>query len=171
MKRILIAGIGNIFLGDDAFGCEVARELSARALPPEVTVKDFGIKSYDLAYALADKYDAIVLVDATPRGEPPGTTCLIEIEAGGLAELDAEITDAHTMSPVNALKMAQSVGPVTAKIYLVGCEPGKLEAEDGEIGLSEPVQRAILQAVELVQRVLSRELARRVEIKKVEVIA
>ena len=68
MKRILIAGIGNIFLGDDAFGCEVARELSCRTLPPEVTVKDFGIKSYDLAYALAEKYVAIVLVDATPRG-------------------------------------------------------------------------------------------------------
>jgi hydrogenase maturation protease len=171
LKRILIAGIGNIFLGDDAFGCEVARELSARAVPPEVTVRDFGIKSYDLAYALADKYDAIVLVDATPRGDPPGTTYLMEIEAGGLAELDAEITDAHTMSPVNALKMAQSVGPVTSKIYLVGCEPATLEAEDGEIGLSEPVQRAIPQAVELVQGMLSQELARRVEIKKVEVIA
>ena len=171
MKRILIAGIGNIFLGDDAFGCEVARELSARALPPEVTVRDFGIKSYDLAYALAEKYDAIVLVDAAPRGDPPGTTYLMEIEPWGLTELDAEITDAHTMSPVNALKMAQSVGPVTAKIYLVGCEPAKLEADDGEIGLSEPVQRAIPQAVELVQGVLSQELARRVEMRKVEVIA
>jgi hydrogenase maturation protease len=171
LKRILIAGIGNIFLGDDAFGCEVARELSARALPSEVTVKDFGIRSYDLAYALAEKYDVIVLVDATPRGDPPGTTYLMEIEAGGLAELDAEITDAHTMSPINALKMAQSIGPVTSKICLVGCEPAKLEADDGEIGLSELVQRAVPQAIELVQSVLSQELARNVEIKKVEVIA
>jgi hydrogenase maturation protease len=171
LKRILIAGIGNIFFGDDAFGCEVARELSARTLPPEVTVRDFGIKSYDLAYALAEKYDAIVLVDAMPRGDPPGTTFLVEIEAGGLAELDAEITDAHTMNPVNALKMAQSVGPVSAKIYLVGCEPAKLEGEDGEIGLSEPVQRALPQAIELIETVVREQLMGSTEHKKVEVIA
>jgi len=116
VKRILIAGIGNIFLGDDAFGCEVARELSARKLPPEVTAKDFGIKSYDLAYALADHYDAILLVDATPRGDAPGTTYLVEIEPREIAEMDAQSPDAHTMNPVNALKMAQAVGPVKAKI-------------------------------------------------------
>jgi hydrogenase maturation protease len=171
VKRILVAGIGNIFLGDDAFGCEVARELSARELPPEVAVRDFGIKSYDLAYALAERHDAIILVDATPRGDAPGTTYLVEIDLRELAELDPEGPDAHTMNLVNALRMAQSVGPVTAKIYLVGCEPAKVEAEDGEIGLSEPVQRAIPQAIKLIERVLTEELARNVEIKKVEVIA
>ena len=171
MKRILVAGIGNIFLGDDAFGCDLARELSARALPPEVTVRDFGIKSYDLAYALAENHDAIILVDASPRGDAAGTTYLVEIDPRELAELEAESPDAHTMNPVNALKMAQSVGPVTAKIYLVGCEPAKLETVDGQISLSEPVQRAIPQAIELIERVLTSELARSVEIKKVEVIA
>jgi hydrogenase maturation protease len=171
VKRILVAGIGNIFLGDDAFGCDVAREVSSRALPLEVTVRDFGIKSYDLAYALAGNYDAIILVDATPRGDAPGTTYLVEIDPRELAELDPECPDAHTMNPVNALKMAQSVGPVTGKIYLVGCEPAKLDAEDEEIGLSEPVQRAVPQAIELIERVLTEELARSVEIKKVEVIA
>ena len=75
------------------------------------------------------------------------------------------------MNPANALRMAQSVGPVTAKIYLVGCEPAKLEAENGEIGLSEPVQRGIPQAKELIERVITQELARNVEIKKIEVIA
>ena len=75
------------------------------------------------------------------------------------------------MNPVNALRMAQSVGPVTAKIYLVGCEPANLEAESGETGLSEPVQRAVPQAVELIEVVLSHELARNTESKKVEVIA
>jgi hydrogenase maturation protease len=171
VKRILVAGIGNIFLGDDAFGCEVARELFARALPTEVTVGDFGIKSYDLAYALAESHDAIILVDATPRGDAPGTVYLVEIDPREVAELDPETPDAHTMNPVNALKMAQSVGPVTAKIYLVGCEPAKVEVEDGEIGLSEPVQRAIPQAIRLIERVITQELARSVEIKKVEVIA
>ena len=172
MKRILVAGIGNIFLGDDAFGCDVARELSARALPAEVTVRDFGIKSYDLAYALAENYEVIILVDATPRGDASGTTYLVEIDPRELAALEPESPDPHTMNPVNALKMAQSVGPITAKkIYLVGCEPAKVEAEGGEIGLSEPVQRAIPQAIELIERVLTLELARSVEIKKVEVIA
>jgi hydrogenase maturation protease len=171
VKRILIAGIGNIFLGDDAFGCEVARQLSTRKLAPEVDVKDFGIKSYDLAYALADRYDAILLVDATPRGDAPGTTYLIEIEPREIAEMDAQSPDAHTMNPVNALKMAQAVGPVKAKIYLVGCEPAKLEAEDGQIGLSEPVQRAIPQAIELIKAVLKEQLAGSMERKKVEVIA
>jgi len=171
VKHILIAGIGNIFLSDDAFGCDVARELAARELPVEVTVRDFGIKSYDLAYALAGNHDAIILVDATQRGDVPGTTYLVEIDPRELAELEPERPDAHTMNPINALKMALSVAPVTAKIYLVGCEPAKLESGDGEIGLSEPVQRAIPQAIELIERVLIQELARSVEIKKVEVIA
>jgi hydrogenase maturation protease len=171
VKRILVAGIGNIFLGDDGFGCDVARELWARALPPEVTVRDFGIKSYDLAYALAENYDAIILVDATPHGDAPGTVYLVEIDPREVAELEPESADAHAMNPVSALKMAQSVGPVTAKVYLVGCEPAKVEAEGGEIGLSEPVQRAIPQAIGLIERALTQELARCVEIKKVEVIA
>ena len=78
MKRILVAGIGNIFFGDDAFGCEVAKELAQRPLPEGVRVIDFGIRSYDLAYAIMDDYDATILVDASPRGSPPGTVYLIE---------------------------------------------------------------------------------------------
>jgi hydrogenase maturation protease len=171
LKRILIAGIGNIFLGDDGFGCEVAKALSARALAPEVAVRDFGIRSYDLAYALVENYGAIILVDATPRGDAPGTTCLIEIDQRAVAESEAECPDAHTMNPVNALKMAQSVGPVTAKIYLVGCEPAKLEGDDGEIGLSEPVQRAVPQAIGLIEALLKEELTESRENRKVEVIA
>ena len=78
MKKILVAGIGNIFFGDDAFGCEVARQLAQRPLPKGVCVTDFGIRSYDLAYAIMDGYDAIILVDATPQGAEPGTVYLIE---------------------------------------------------------------------------------------------
>jgi hydrogenase maturation protease len=80
MKRVLIAGIGNIFLGDDGFGVRVVNELRQRRLPDSVDVIDFGIRSYDLAFALTNGYDAVVLVDAVPRGEPPGTTYLIEID-------------------------------------------------------------------------------------------
>ncbi|MGH7848434.1 MAG: hydrogenase maturation protease, partial [Candidatus Binatia bacterium] len=71
--KILVAGIGNIFLGDDGFGVEVARELAKRKLPESVRVVDFGIRGFDLAYALLDGYDLTILVDAAPRGGLPGT--------------------------------------------------------------------------------------------------
>ncbi len=79
-ERILIAGIGNIFLGDDAFGVEVVRRLSrsARKLPDEVRIVDFGIRGFDLAYALMEGYEVAILVDATPRGGVPGTLYTIE---------------------------------------------------------------------------------------------
>src|SRR5437870_2595644 len=76
--RILVAGIGNIFLGDDAFGCEVVQRLAARAWPASVRVVDFGIRGFDLAYALMDGYDVTIFVDATPRADAPGTLYTIE---------------------------------------------------------------------------------------------
>ena len=78
LPRILVAGIGNIFLGDDAFGVEVVRRLSAREWPANVRVTDFGIRGYDLAYALLDGYDTTILIDACPRGELAGTLYVIE---------------------------------------------------------------------------------------------
>ena len=72
-SRILIACIGNIFLGDDGFGVEVARRLAGRPLPPEVMLKDFGIRGFDLTYALLEPYELVILVDACPRGGEPGT--------------------------------------------------------------------------------------------------
>src|SRR6516225_7125141 len=84
--RILVAGIGNIFLGDDAFGVEVARRLAARPQPDGVRVADFGIRGIDLTYALLDGYETVILVDATPRGGQPGTLYVIEPDVGGPAE-------------------------------------------------------------------------------------
>ena len=151
-KRILVAGIGNIFHGDDAFGSEVARELSRRSepLPEGVNVVDFGIRSYDLAYALMDGYDATILVDATPRGEPPGTVSLIEPDLSQLDNLDAaEEIDAHSMNPVRVLQLVRSLGGKPGRgLYLVGCEPAVLEAD--ALGLSDAVQAAIPQAVAMI---------------------
>src|SRR2546423_2264508 len=127
MKRILIAGIGNIFFGDDAFGVEVAQELSKRPLPAEVQVVDYGIRSYDLAYALADNYDAVILIDATSRGQEPGTLYLIEPDLAELGTLTEIAVDAHSMDPVRVLQMAQSLGGLTPPTYLLGCEPARLE--------------------------------------------
>lgn len=154
MKRILIAGIGNIFLGDDAFGVEVVAELSRHSLPPEVRLKDFGIRSYDLAYELAEGYDAAILIDATPRGEAPGTVFLIEPDLTDLGALALESVDGHDMGPVRVLQMARALGGHPARIYLIGCEPGPLDSPDGRMGLSGAVQAAVQMAVERIQSLI-----------------
>src|ERR1700756_3538403 len=107
--RILIAGIGNIFHGDDAFGVAMARRFSAMKMPEGVRVVDFGIRSYDLAYAIMDGYDAVILVDATARGQAPGTVYLLEpdLEAGGFAAAEA---DAHNMKVEGVLQMVRALG-------------------------------------------------------------
>lgn len=107
-RRVLIAGVGNIFLGDDGFGVEVVRRLAGRELPDGVEVRDFGIRGMDLAYALQEDYEVVVFVDATPRGEKPGTVSLIEAEV----EDDEEVSlDAHGMDPVKSSNLAAPSAP------------------------------------------------------------
>jgi hydrogenase maturation protease len=157
--KILVAGIGNIFLGDDAFGVEVVRRLSSRELPSNVKVTDFGIRGYDLAYALLDQYDTTILVDACPRGEPAGTLYVIEPnlnDLGGADEQQAAV-EAHSMNPLNVLRLASSMGPLK-RILLVGCEPGTLGPEEGQMGLSEPIEAVIDGAVKLVESIVNKIL-------------
>lgn len=153
-KRILVAGIGNIFMGDDAFGVETVQKLVQSALPDAVRVIDFGIRSYDLAYAMTEGYDSIILVDATARGYVPGTVYLIEPDLTKLHQLDAGNVDAHSMNPVRVLQMAQSLGGQPARLFLVGCEPAVLEREDGEFGLSAQVQSAVPKAIEMIESLI-----------------
>jgi hydrogenase maturation protease len=151
-KRILVAGVGNIFLGDDGFGVEVVRRLAGRDLPEGVEVVDFGIRGMDLAYALQDDYEAVVFVDATPRGEKPGTVYLIEAEI----EEDGEVTlDTHGMDPVKVIKLSRALGAKPTRTFVVGCEPQVvLSGEDYDemlMELSELVQAAVEEAVKLVE--------------------
>lgn len=162
--RILIAGIGNIFLGDDAFGVEVARRLSGREWPGNVRVTDFGIRGYDLAYALLDGYDTTILVDACGRGEPAGTLYVMEIEPKDLGsandrspEEQQVAIEAHSMNPLNVLRLAASMGPLK-QVLLVGCEPGTLGPEEGQMGLSATVEAAIDDAVKLVESIVGKTL-------------
>jgi len=159
--RILIAGIGNIFLGDDAFGVEVARRLAAREWPPgsDVRVTDFGIRGYDLAYALLDGYDTTILIDACPRGEPAGTLYVIEPDLSNLGDDDDRnaAVEAHSMNPLNVLRLASSMGPLK-KVLLVGCEPETLGPEEGQMELSSTVQAVIDDAVKLVESIVSKIL-------------
>ena len=109
MKRILVAGIGNIVFGEDALGCEVVSQLARRPLPEGVRVIDYGIRSYDLAYAMMD-CDATILVDATPQNAEPGTLCIIEPDLKKLDELPIESVNAHSMNPVRVLQLVRSLG-------------------------------------------------------------
>jgi hydrogenase maturation protease len=152
--RILVAGIGNIFFGDDAFGCEVARQLLQRPVPDGVTIKDFGIRSYDLAYAIMDGYDATILVDATSQGNAPGTIYLIEPDLKKLDELPDEAVNAHSMNPVRVLQLVRSLGGKSGWLRVVGCEPAVLETEEGAMGLSEKVQAAVAPAIEMIETLI-----------------
>jgi hydrogenase maturation protease len=151
-KRILVAGIGNIFLGDDGFGVEVVRRLAGRDLPEGVEVVDFGIRGLDLAYALQRDYELVVFVDATPRGQEPGTVYLIEPEI----EDDGEVSlDTHGMDPVKVIKLSRALGAGPTRTLVVGCEPQVVvsgeDYDDMLMELSEPVRAAVGEAVRLVE--------------------
>jgi hydrogenase maturation protease len=154
--RILVAGIGNVFLGDDGFGVALAGRLARRELPPGVEVVDFGIRGMDLALALQEGYDAAVLLDATPRGERPGTLYVIEPELD--ADADGARLDAHGMDPVSVLALARAMGGSPPRTLVVGCEPQtRMSVEDEAIvaALTEPVRAALDEAVRLVESVLA----------------
>jgi hydrogenase maturation protease len=155
-RGLLVAGIGNIFLGDDGFGVEVVRRLASRPLPPGARVADFGTRGLHLAFELLEHPDdTAVLVDATPRGGEPGTVYLIEPDTATLGAGVAGWTDAHAMTPEAVFGLLRTLGGTPRRVLIVGCEP--LRADE-EMGLSPPVEAAVDEAVELVLEVVGREL-------------
>ena len=157
---ILVAGIGNIFLGDDGFGVEVAQRLSQRTFPEGVRIVDFGIRGLDLAYALTDGPQVTILIDACPRGDDPGTLYVVEPDLTSVNSPNGSqiAVDAHAMNPVNVLCMAKSMGAPLRRILLVGCEPATLGHEEGQMGLSEVVENAVEHAVALTESLIKRIL-------------
>jgi hydrogenase maturation protease len=148
--KVLIACVGNIFLGDDGFGVEVARSLSKRQLPESVSVKDYGIRGFDLAYALLEPWDLVIMVDALSRGEAAGTLYVIEPELNGPASADTA-PNPHGMDPVRVLSLAASIGAITAQVVVVGCEPHDFGDElEGRMGLSSPIQGVVEAACDMI---------------------
>jgi hydrogenase maturation protease len=150
-ERVLVAGVGNIFLGDDGFGVAVASRMAGETFPEGVKVGDFGIRSVHLAYELLDGYDSLVLIDALSRGDPPGTLTVLEPElddhsSGEAAPLGA--MDAHTMHPEAVLNILSALGGQVGRVVVVGCEPALVEEY---LGLSTEVAGAVDQAVEIVR--------------------
>ncbi len=159
--RVLIACVGNIFFGDDAFGVEVARSLSRRDLPDGVRVVDFGIRGLDLTYALLEDDQAVILVDATPRGGPPGTLYLIEPDVSEAADAGGggQIVETHGMDPVKVLRTVAAMGGRVDTLLLVGCEPATPpEGDEMRDGLSGPVRAAVGGAVLLIESLAARLL-------------
>jgi hydrogenase maturation protease len=152
--RVLVAGIGNIFFGDDGFGVELVRRLAREPVPAGVTVADIGIRSLHLAFALLDRPGLLLVVDAVSRGGPPGTIYVIRPDAG--AEI-AAIPDAHAMNLETVVAAVRSLGGEPPPIIVVGCEPAFI----GErMGLSPAVERAIPHATALVHRTITEELGK-----------
>jgi hydrogenase maturation protease len=156
---ILVAGIGNIFLGDDAFGVEVVRRLASRELPAEARVVDFGIRGLDLAYALQDGYETTILIDAFPHGQPPGTISIVEPDINEINVPPDAPVEAHSMHPLAVLRLAVAMNGALNRVLLVGCEPASLGGDEGCMGLSEPVQAAVEEAVNATEALVRRLLA------------
>lgn len=144
---ILVAGIGNVFLGDDGFGVAAAHRLSTMDLPENVLVVDYGIRGMHLAYDLTGHdYELTILLDATARGEPPGTVTVLELDPAD-TPADNSLLDAHGMQPDVVLGLVTLLGGQPGRVVLVGCEPAVL---DHQMTLSPPVQRALDLAVDAV---------------------
>ena len=160
-KKILIAGIGNIFLADDGFGVEVAARLAKQTFSPGVQVGDFGIRGFDLAYALMEGYETTILVDAFPGEGQPGALFVVEPDLQDLdsAETQPGFIEPHAMNPINVLRMAKNMGGELKRVLLVGCVPATLGPEEGAMGLSEPVAAAVDEAVKLIDSLVTRILA------------
>ena len=148
--RILVAGVGNVFLRDDAFGVEVIRLLAERPQPPGVQIRDYGIRGVHLVYELLDGYDLFVLIDAAPRGEAPGTVSVLEVE---LPSPEAQpVIDAHSLTPDAIFGLLSSLGGHSGRNLVVACEPAEVDAG---MGLSDPVREALPHAVRAVEEILA----------------
>ncbi len=157
-ERILVAGLGNLFRGDDAFGSEVARRLLQCELPPDVRVIDFGTRGYDFAFSLADGYQYVLIIDAIRRGAEPGTLYVFEPELDELASLrhDEFSDQSHDMNPLAAIKLTRTLSETLPRLVLLGCEPLELgDDQQGHLGLSDPLAAAIDPAVDKVMSLLA----------------
>ena len=142
--RVVVAGLGNIFLGDDAFGVEVVRRLTSRRLPDDVRVLDVGLRSLHLGYELAETHcDMLILIDCVRRGHAPGTLYVLEPD-----ELNEEsVLEGHTVRPEHVQGIARRLGTRCGRILIVGCEPARFEPT---CELSVPVAAAADEAVRMV---------------------
>jgi hydrogenase maturation protease len=172
VPRFLVGGIGNVFFGDDGFGVEVVRRLAERPLPSDVVIKDFGIRGFDLVFALMEPYEAVLLVDIAPRGRTPGTLTWLVPEPSVEAPAEPAMVDGHRLDPAQVLRMVQTMGGTAAPVELVTCEPspglGLVDVDDADggapedeprMGLSDPVAAAVPGAIAMIEAWVKKRIA------------
>lgn len=152
--RTMVAGVGNIFQRDDAFGCEVVRQLAKEQWPDGVEIADFGIRGIHLAYELLDGCELLVLVDVAERGHEPGTVTVVEIGPEDGPSPAAAVMDAHGLAPDQVFAVIASLGARPGRSLLVACEPADVSAG---MGLSDQVREAIPHAVRTVEEIIQKE--------------
>jgi hydrogenase maturation protease len=164
--RLLIAGVGNIFLGDDGFGVEVVRLLRHQSWPEEVVISDFGIRGFDLALAFLEPWECVILADAYAHGANPGDLCVIEPDLeGDVAGGEGLCLDGHSLHPLAVFHLVRQMGGPLPPIRLVGCEPGNISEEAG-IGLSEQVKPALGKAVTIIEQLVQEVIFKRQKVKE-----
>lgn len=155
---VLVAGVGNIFLGDDGFGPEVVRHLGAPEQPPlpePVRLVDYGIRGLHLSYDLLGGYSALIIVDAMPGLGQPGEIRVVAVDPDDVPASDGpdpHSTDPHSMDPMAVLSGLPSLGGVLPPTYVVGAQPANLE--EG-IGLSDPLRAAVPVAGAAIRELLA----------------
>ncbi len=149
-KQILVAGVGNAWLGDDGFGGEVIKALEKRELPDGVKIQDFGSGGLDLAYEVMRGYHALLLIDVSTQGGEPGTLYVIEPDPdeikGGIE--DGEVLSPHGMDPATVLRFVKAVHGWPGKVVVVACEPA--DVEEMAMELTPEVRAVVEKAVDLV---------------------
>lgn len=156
--RILVAGMGNVLHADDGFGVAVADRLAQRPLPDGVDLVEVGIGGIHLVQHLHAGYDGLVIVDAVDRGGEPGTVYLLEATVPQIADYSEEerhqyMTDIHYTVPSRVMIVAQALGCLPDRVWIVGCQP--LETEKVQIGLSSVVEQAVAIAEQRILELVS----------------
>jgi len=151
--RVFVVGVGNIFLGDDGFGVEVAARMRRRPIPDGVRVDDFGIRGVHLAYELLEGYDLVILVDTVDMKEPPGTIGVLEPELSGDGDV---LPDAHDLDPVAVMGLLTGLGGSVGRLLVVGCQPSTMQEQ---MGLSAPVEAAVDEAISVVEELVQEHLS------------
>jgi hydrogenase maturation protease len=161
--RVLVAGIGNVFLGDDGWGPAVIQALRAVAWPHGVEVEDFGVRGVELARSVARGCDAVIVVDAMTRGGEPGTLYVVE------PKVPKEVVgiDVHEVDPARVLAFARSLGPLPTFIRVIGCEPGSFveSGADVAVALGPAVAAAIRPAVTVVRELVAELTAETIDME------
>lgn len=150
---ILIAGVGNIFLGDDAFGSVVVDRMANSNLPLQARIVDFGIRGFDLSFELLKNYDLVIFIDAISKGSGPGSISVLEITPANVPDTSAP--DAHGMVLAKSIELARTMGARFGKLCVIGCKPETVEPkQNGEFALSASVAAAVEPAIQLVHLVV-----------------